>query len=219
MGGGLLLIAAMAGFVPAAALVPVHALIQLASNVSRAAFAWRSIQWVTVWAFLAGSLIGGLLGAQFIRLINLDYITLMVAVFILLSVWFPTWINLLVGKRSEMFGIGFIQTGVGTLGGVTGPLTNASLLRMGCNKDEVVVTAAVQMSVTHLIKIFAFAALGVSIWPWWPLILGMSVGVIAGSWVGTRSRAKIDEEWFKRVVKVLLTLLAFRMIYLTFQVV
>lgn len=217
VGGGMILIAVMAGAVPAAALVPVHAVIQLASNVSRAGFAWRHIRWEYMTAFVVGSIIAGALGSQFIRLINLDYITLLVAGFILLSVWLPSWITVLLSERSEMFSIGVVQTGLGTLGGITGPLANASLMRLGCLRDQVVTTVAAQMSVTHLIKITAFILLGVSIWPWWPLMTGMSVGVILGSWVGTHSRARLDEQMFKRVVNLLLTVLALRMIYITFN--
>ncbi len=215
VGGGMILIAAMVGVVPAAALVPVHAVIQLASNVSRAGFGWRHIRWEYMTAFVAGSIIAGALGSQFIRLINLDYITLFVAAFILLSVWVPNWINVLLNERSEMFSIGVVQTGLGTMGGTTGPLANASLMRLACARDEVVTTVAAQMSVTHIIKIMAFSLLGVSIWSWWPLMTGMSVGVILGSWVGTRSRAKLNEQLFKRIVNILLTVLALRMVYLT----
>ena len=43
MGGGILLITLMPGLVPTAAILPVHAATQLASNVSRAGFGWRDI--------------------------------------------------------------------------------------------------------------------------------------------------------------------------------
>jgi hypothetical protein len=41
IGGGMMLIAIMPGFLPAAAIVPVHAAVQLFSNSSRAFFGWR----------------------------------------------------------------------------------------------------------------------------------------------------------------------------------
>lgn len=199
-----------------AALIPVHAVVQLASNFSRALFGWRHIAWQYIGAFFVGSILGSLVTSQFIRLLNFDYITLVVAAFILLSVWIPNWAGKLIDGRGEMFGIGVVQTGLGTVGANTGPLANASLMRLGCNHDEVVTTVATQMSVTHLIKILAFASLGVTISQWWLMIVGMSIGVILGSWVGTRSRTKLDARLAGRIVKVLLTFLALRMIYLTF---
>ncbi len=215
VGGGLILIALMPGFVSAAALIPVHAVVQLTSNVSRAAFAYRSIHWPYVGLFLTGSILGGVLGWQLIRFINLDYITLLVALFMLLSVWLPQWANWLLGRHSEMFGIGVVQTGLGTVGGVTGPLATASLIRRGCGRDQVVTTTAVQMSLTHLTKIIAFSAVGVSIAGYWLLIVAMSVGVVIGSWLGTHSRARLDERLFARITSFLLTVLAVRMIYIT----
>jgi len=215
LGGGLILLGLMPGYVPAAALIPVHAVVQLASNSSRAVFGWQHICWQYMGAFLLGSLIGGLLASQVIRLLNLDYITLLIGVFILFSVWLPGWASRLLSGNNEMLAIGVLQTGLGTAGANTGPLANASLMRLGCEHDEVVTTVAAQMSVTHLIKIFAFAALGVSIWPLWPMMLGMSIGVVLGSWVGTRSRKKLDAALAKKLIKGLLTLLALRMIGIT----
>jgi len=215
VGGGLILIALMAGAVPAAALIPVHGVVQLASNTSRAIFNWSYIRWEYVAGFLFGSLLGGAVAGQVIRYINLDYMTLLVAVFILLSVWVPNWINLFLSQRTEMFGIGLVQTGLGTVGAVTGPLTNASLQRHQLPHDQVVATAGIQMSITHAIKVVAFIALGVGLSDWLWLMAGMSAGGILGSWVGTRSRAKLDRQMLSRLVNILLTLLAVRMILIT----
>lgn len=214
-GGGLILIGLMAGVVPPAALIPVHGVVQLASNVSRSIFSWKSIRWEYVASFLLGSLLGGSIATVFIQFINLDYMTLLVAAFILLSVWAPNWIKLFLTQRTEMFGIGLIQTGLGTVGAITGPLANASMMRLGLNHDQVVTTAAAQMSITHVMRITAFALLGVSLAEWFWLMLGMSAGVILGSWVGTRSRANLNQQWLLRFVKILLTFLALRMIVLS----
>ena len=54
IGGGMMLIAIMPGFLPASAIVPVHALVQLFSNSSRALFGWRFLRWEFVLAFIAG---------------------------------------------------------------------------------------------------------------------------------------------------------------------
>lgn len=64
MGGGVLLIAAMPGLVPAAVIVPLHAATQLASNLSRAGFGWRDIDLGIVPAFVVGAVAGAWLGAE-----------------------------------------------------------------------------------------------------------------------------------------------------------
>lgn len=59
IGGGSLLIASMPGFLPNAAIIPVHAIVQLFSNLSRALFAYKNVCWNYVIGFLAGSVLGG----------------------------------------------------------------------------------------------------------------------------------------------------------------
>jgi uncharacterized membrane protein YfcA len=99
--------------------------------------------------------------------------------------------------------------------GATGPLGQAALIRRQLRRDALVVTAALMMSFTHLIKIVLFALLGFSFLAYWKIILGMSLGVIAGAWMGTRIRYRIPEDPFRKILRWLLTLLALRMIYIT----
>lgn len=62
-GGGLLLLLLMALWLPPAALVPVHGMIQLGSNGGRVLLTWRSIDWRLIAAFAPGVLVGALLAA------------------------------------------------------------------------------------------------------------------------------------------------------------
>ena len=55
IGGGMIMIAIMPGFLPAATIVPVHAMVQLFANSSRALFGWQFLRWEFVLAFIAGS--------------------------------------------------------------------------------------------------------------------------------------------------------------------
>jgi len=173
LGGGLLLIALMPGFIPTAAIIPIHAFVQLSSNVSRAVFDWRTIRWEFIAAFLFGSIIGVTIAANFLQQINLDYITIGIAVLILLNVWAPGFLKMLGRIRGELFTIGIFQSGLALIGGAVGPLANASLLRKDLSKNELVTTSAVLMAITHVLKIIAFIVLGVSVAQWWKLILGL----------------------------------------------
>ena len=56
--GGVLLLAIMAGIVPAAALIPVHGLVQLGSNGNRALMTRRHIDWPLLRRFALGALAG-----------------------------------------------------------------------------------------------------------------------------------------------------------------
>ena len=216
IGGGMILIALMPGLLPAPAIVPVHAAVQLFSNASRALFGWRHLRWEFVLAFIAGGIVGGLIAAGIAREIDLEYTPLLIAAYILYTVWGPP-LRLSLPVKGEFVAIGLLQTGLSMLVGATGPMGQATLLRRGLQRDALVVTGALMTLFTHLIKIVLFALLGFAFVEYWEIIAGMSAGVIVGAWIGTHIRYRIDERLFRRGLKWLLTLLALRMIYLTFS--
>lgn len=214
IGGGMILIAFMPGLLPAPAIVPVHATVQLFSNSSRAFFGWRFLRWDFVLAFIAGSIPGGLIAAGITSKINLEYIPLIIATYILYNLWMPKP-RLRIHSGFEFVAIGAAQTGLSMIVGATGPLGQAAMIRRQLQRDALVVTAALMMIFTHLIKIILFAFLGFSFATYWEIILGMSAGVIGGAWLGTHIRYRIPEAMFKKILRWLLTLLALRMIYIT----
>ncbi len=215
IGGGMILIALMPGFLPAAAIVPVHAMVQLFANSSRALFGWRFLRWEFVLAFVAGGIVGGLIAAGIRRKIDLEYTPLLIAAYILFTVWGPP-LRLKRPPRGEFVFIGMLQTGLSMIVGATGPMGQAALLRRGLQRDALVVSGALMTTFSHLIKVCLFALLGFAFLDYWHIIVGMSAGVIVGAFIGTHIRYRIDEKIFRQILKGLLTLLALRMIYLTF---
>ena len=215
IGGGMILIAIMPGLLPASAIIPVHGIVQLFSNSSRAFFGWQHIHWGFTTAFIAGSVIGGLMAAGFTSEINLEYTPLLIAGYILLTVWGPS-LQFRKAPRGEFFTIGLIQTGLSMIVGATGPMGQAAMLAKGLQRDGLVVTGAFMMIFTHLIKILLFGLLGFSFITYWKIIIGMSIAVIAGAFFGTHIRYRFPEKLFRPVLKWLLTLLALRMIVITF---
>jgi uncharacterized membrane protein YfcA len=210
----MVLIAIMPGFLPAAAIVPVHAVVQLFSNSSRALFGWRHLRWEFVLAFIAGSIVGGGLAATLARGINLDYTPLFIAAYILFTVWGPP-LKFKKPPPGEFVLIGAIQTGLSMLVGATGPMSQAALIARDLKRDALVVSGALMTTFTHLIKVVLFALLGFSFASYWQLMLGMSIAVVVGALLGTRLRYRVPEALFRRILKWALTLLALRMIYLT----
>lgn len=214
VGGGLILIAFLPGMIPVAAIVPVHALVQIFSNSSRAILGWRSLQWEFLLPFTLGSIAGGFLSAQLTQRINLEYTPLIIATYILFNLWGPKQLfkN---PPRGEFATIGLIQTFLSMIVGATGPMAQSTLVRKGLGRDAIIVTAATFMSLTHIIKIAFFIWLGFSFIDYWRIITGMSIGVIVGTYIGTHIRYKVPEQLFKHIMKWLLTVLAIRMVYLT----
>ena len=215
MGGGMLLIAAMPGLVPASAIIPVHAFTQLASNASRAMFGWRAISWEIVPAFTAGAVLGAWLGGEIYGSVDMHWLPAVIGAIILLITWVPLP-QVPGGGQLALAVLGFYQTGLGMIAGATGPLGASLLLRRNKGRDWLVVNTAVYMSLNHVFKMVAFGVMGFSFAPWWELMLAMALAVIAGSWAGTRLRTRIPQRNFQRLFKTLVTLLALRMIALPF---
>ncbi|MDH3218077.1 MAG: sulfite exporter TauE/SafE family protein [Gammaproteobacteria bacterium] len=215
IGGGMILIAIMPGLLPAAAIIPVHAAVQMFSNLSRALFGWRFMRWEFVLAFVGGAIGGGLIAAGITREINLAYTPLFIAAYILFTVWGPR-LRFPRPVKGEFVAIGFVQTGLSMIVGATGPMGQAAMLHRGLQRDALVVTSAFMMTLTHLIKIVMFALLGFAFLDYWKIIAGMAAGVILGALLGTHIRYRVPETLFRQVLKWLLTLLALRMIVITF---
>lgn len=213
MGGGILLIALMPGLVPAAAIIPLHALTQLASNLSRAAFGWREIDPAIIPGFSLGALVGAWLGGEIYSSLDLNWLPAVIGVLILAFTWLPLP-RVRGGGQAALVLLGFYQTGLGMLAGATGPLGAAVLMQRRTERDWLVVNTAVYMSLNHALRFAVFAALGFSLAPWWPLLTAMIAAGVVGSWVGTRLRQRVPQADFQRVFRWLITLLAARMIAL-----
>jgi uncharacterized membrane protein YfcA len=213
MGGGVLLLMLMPGLVPIAAILPLHALTQMASNASRAAFGWRAIDLSLVPAFTVGALAGGWLGSEVYQLLDERWLPAYIGVFILVFTWLPLPL-VRGGGQLALAILGFVQTGLGMLAGATGPLGAAVLVRRNTERDWLVVNTAVYMTLNHTLRVLAYFAIGFSYAPWWPLVTGMVIAGIAGSWVGTRLRHLVPQRDFHKWFRLLVSVLAVRMIAL-----
>ena len=211
VGGGMILIAILPSFLPINALIPVHGLTQMTSNLSRAVFGYKDVQYEVIPKFLLGSFLGIGIFASILNFISLEYVPLFIGVYILLSLWSEKF-NEKIKRYESYFLAGFFQTGLSIVVGATGPLTMTLLLKDYKNKDKVVATSAALMSLSHILKVFVFMYFGFVFFDYIGIIIAMVIGAIAGSWVGTKLRNIIDGKKFTIILKVLLTTLAIKVI-------
>lgn len=214
-GGGLMLMGVLAQFIPPTALIPVHAVIQAASNSSRAALSLKNINWSIITPILVGVIIGGALVSPFIAHINWDWMQLIIGLYILWSVWGKE-LKLKKNIQMSLGSLGFVQGSLGVLLGATGPLGNAILLAKGLNREQIIASNAVIMFSSHITKLIIFLMIGVVLSPYVYLLGLLSLAAILGSFIGSLLRPKIPEALFFRIFKITLSLLAFRMLYLGF---
>ncbi len=211
IGGGLLLIAILPSFLPLNALIPIHGLNQIASNVSRAYFGYKEIQFHVIPPFLIGSLVGVGVFAYGLTMLSLTYIPLFIGIYILLSLWSQDFNDILM-KYENYYVIGFFQTGLSVVVGTTGQLTMTKLLKEFKDKDKVVATSAILMSITHLLKIIVFVYFGFVFYNYLSIIVMMMIGSIVGSYIGTKLRHKINGKKLIFALKLLLSMLAVKSI-------
>ena len=211
LGGGLMLIAILPSFLPVQALIPIHGLTQMFSNFSRAYFGYKDIQFEVVPKFLIGSVIGVSIFAFILDVISFEYIPLFIGVYILLSLWSKKF-NDKIKKYENYYLVGFLQSGLSVVVGATGPLTTTLLLKDYEDKNKVVATAALLMSITHCMKVLVFVYFGFKFSEYLDIITVMVMGVIIGSYLGTKIRDRVDGKKVVFLLKILLSFLAVKLI-------
>ncbi len=211
LGGGMILIAVLPSFLPVNALVPVHGLTQLSSNLSRAIFGYKDVKVEVIPKFFIGSLLGVSFFAGILYFISLTYVPLFIGFYILLSLWSQKFNNK-IKKFESYYLIGFIQSGFSIVVGATGPIATTLLVKDYNDKHTVVATAAALMSITHLLKVFAFMIFGFIFFDYIGILVAMIIGAVVGSYAGTKLRDKIDGKKFILALKIILSLMAIKLI-------
>ena len=212
LGGGVLVLATMANLLPPTALVPLHGVVQLGSNVSRAVLSWRQTVVAIVVPFLFGSVIGAALGAQFVVALPKYLLQVIIALFILFSTWAPQFQSTSVG-RIKFFFVGVFTTIVTMFVGGTGVLVGAFVAPACPERHQFVSTHSVVMTVQHSFKIIAFALLGFAFGPYLPLLAGLVLFSFLGSYAGKLALNRLPERTFRVALKWTLTALSLQLLY------
>ncbi|MDV6251219.1 sulfite exporter TauE/SafE family protein [Vibrio sp. EA2] len=210
-GGGMLLIAILPNFVSPSLIIPVHGVTQLASNSSRMFFSLDHVKWSLLPKFLIGSLIGMLLFGFFLSNISFDYVPAAIGTYILLNLWSKRFAHF-IRRYESYYLIGFLQTGLGLIVGAVGPLSLSVLTKQLKSNNEVIATSSMFLTISHLAKIPVYAAVTSDLLSNLNLIIYMVIGSILGSFIGTKARFKAGNDKVIWIIKVLLTLLAIRML-------
>ncbi len=209
IGGGALLLAVMAVTMPPLALIPIHGVVQLGSNLGRAIMFVRYTFWPALPWFVVGSLIGVGIGGNIAMNIPPWVVQMGVGFFIVWSVlsrpprWLREW-PLLTGLISSFLTMFFGATGMF--------VANYSKL-LNLARHNHVATHATLMTVQHLLKTFAFGVLGFAFAPWLPFIAAMVVVGLIGTFAGRVVLTRMTDARFHRALDIVLLLIAMRLIW------
>ncbi len=209
IGGGALLLAVMAALMQPAALIPVHGVIQLGSNLFRAAILLRHTHWPPFAAFALGSVLGAGLGGRVVVSLPPGLVLIGVGVFVIWSVLMrpPAWLSrvpLVTGAVSSFLTMFF---------GATGVFVANFSKSLDLPRQAHVATHAVLMTLQHGVKIAAFGLLGFAYGPRLGFIAGMIGAGFLGTLAGRQVLNRMTDRGFKRALDVVLVLLSLRLIW------
>ncbi|MGF1591926.1 MAG: sulfite exporter TauE/SafE family protein [Kiloniellaceae bacterium] len=210
IGGGIMMIAVMAVLMPAQAVIPVHGLVQIGSNAGRAAIMINGVQWRVLGPFFIGSLAGAAVGGLTVIQLPPAILNIGLACFILWSVWGPP---LAAHGRFKVIATGAFSSFLTMFFGATGTFVSAMLKTMRLGRVEHVATHSACMVAQHFIKVVAFGLLGFAYGPYLGLIVVMIVSGFVGTVIGKHVLVKMNDVTFHRVLAVLLSILALRLLY------
>lgn len=208
LGGGILVLATMASLLPPAALIPLHGVVQLGSNAFRAAVLLKNIHLAPVAGFAAGAAVGALLGGQIAFDLPAPALQTAVGLFVLWSLvakpprWLARWPWL----------SGLVSTALTMFVGATGPFVATMVRAFDLRRQSHVATHAILMTIQHGLKIAVFGFLGFAFTPWLGFLAAMIASGAFGTLLGRRVLIAMDERLFRRALRIVLALLAIRLI-------
>lgn len=212
LGGGMLLLVVMASTMPIAALIPVHGLVQLGSNASRAVMTFKHLDRTMFRYFALGTVLGAAVASLVVVQLPLTLIQLAIAVFLLLMVWGIKPKTRETSPRGSVVA-GALTTFLSMFVGASGPMVASVVFRNGYNKLTHTATFATCMTFQHSLKAIVFTFVGFAFWQWLPLVLAMIASGAIGTWLGLKLLNRIPADKFRLLFKIILTVLALRLLY------
>jgi uncharacterized membrane protein YfcA len=217
MAGGITLLAVMLLFLEPLAAIPLHGVIQLVSNSSRAAIQRRHVDLHILLRYSVLLIPMGWVGLHLANALPAAAMRVIIGIFVLIATWFPGW--LLLGTHPEETNPGrrFLVLGgvVGVLNmtiGATGPLIAPFFLNLGLDRRALVGTKAACQSLGHGVKIALFGLAGFAFAPHLALLVSAGACVVAGTWLGSRILERVSERFFRRLYMGVLTVIALRLL-------
>lgn len=217
MAGGITLLSVMLLFLDPLVAIPIHGVVQLVSNGSRTVIQRRHVVWRILMFQGLLMLPMSFVGLAFAQQIPPSGGRLLIGLFVLAATWLPGMLMLGTHpdgvestRRFVVLGgvVGFLNPTIGA----TGPLIAPFFLNLGLPRQGIIGTKAACQTLGHLCKIAVFGIAGFAFAEWLLPLALLSAMVVAGTWLGSRLLDRVDELWFTRLYKGVLTLIAVRLV-------
>ncbi|MDA9068126.1 sulfite exporter TauE/SafE family protein [Gammaproteobacteria bacterium] len=213
LGGGLIMLVALAQSFSPATLIPLHASIQLANNFSRTLVYREFFQWKLIKNILISTMFGAVIGIYLFGTLPENLLVMVIAATILFLTWAPLDSLIFSVMKNDWF-CGFISGFAGIFVGANGPLVTAYLRTKNLSPEVLVANHGAIMIFQHGIKIILFASFfNFMILDYFIFILILALTGYAGAILGRRLISKVPFKSFNIILKVFLTLLAFSLFF------
>lgn len=211
IGGGIMLLAIMANVIPPSAIIPVHATVQIGSTVGRVLTLFKHVDWSVVLWFSLGGVVGVLMGGQVAVALPPQSLQLAIGAFILYSTWMP--IFRLSDSRKSLAILGGGTSFLSMFVGGVAPFIFVVLKTLLPDHRSLVSTLAAVLTFQALSKALVFGLFGFLFSDWYLTIALMVTTGFAGTLTGKLFLDKVPAGIAMPVMKVVLTLLAVRLVY------
>ena len=209
IGGGAILLGLLAVKLPPVALLPIHGIVQVGSNLGRTIIFFKDIKKDTLIPFTVGTIIGSTIGGSIFTQIDTWLLQLSISLFILWSVYgkFP-----IIGSRQITIG-GMFSGFMTMFFGASGPLVAGMVKTLKLEPVRYLATHSALMSIQHLIKAVVFGFVGFAYSEYFLLIFLMIISGFAGTILGKKILVKYGSKYFKLILNATLTIIAIYLLW------
>ena len=214
-GGGLILLIVLLQFVDPLVAIPTHAMIQLASNGTRAIALRDDVDLAILRPYVLPLLPAAAVGFLIADGIPEATLEVVLGVFALVAVWFKAatqWLAPRPGGGSRFAAVGVVAGITNPIVGAPGPLLAPAFRAATADHVGFVATFAVGQVLNHTAKVIVFGIAGYAWGEYLPAVAVGVVGVVVGTRLGTRWLRRLDPDVLTVVFKVAVTVGAVRLI-------
>ena len=213
-GGGTALIALMLQVMSPAAAIPVHGVVQLASNTTRVFLFWSHMAWPIIARFASLMPFGVALGLWLFQGLPKEVIQILIGCVVLLTLA-TRELERFRGKDLPLWAfvpVGFVTGTLNMIVGVVAPILGVLVIRNDLTKEQVVGTLGFFGFVGNLLKIAGFTLIGFSFVEYGPTMLCMIPAAIIGTRVGRAVLSNVNDRYFVIAFRIMLIALALKLI-------
>jgi uncharacterized membrane protein YfcA len=197
---------------PISAAIPLQSAFAAGSLAARIHFFWQHIKWSIVVTFVFGCLFGVYFGIQTFATVPESTISMLLGITLLVLIWMPSWKRRL-PIRYPFFFVGMVHSYLGALFGVGGVL-QPIILRTDLVKFQIIGTLSACLITLDVMKVTGYVSLGFNYLDYIPHIVGASLAGFLGTWIGKRITHRISEQGFRKVFRILISIVSIRLIHM-----